>query len=199
MAGYKKQEKSLGALLIQAGFINSDQLKEALNEQKTSGEPVGKILVAKRYVKEENIIGVLKGMLVVVVELSGEKFGIEIVYAREIIKYRKITPLPDTAEYILGMISIREEVIPVVSLNRKIFGRADTITDATRIIIIDGKNGSACMAVDDVITVKNYQAGDFVNISKNSFNIDKKYISGIIKDGDSVITLIKPEALFEAG
>jgi purine-binding chemotaxis protein CheW len=198
MEAFNRQDKSLGELLIQAGFINNEQLKEALEEQGTSGEPLGKILIAKHYVKEEHIITVLKGMLVVVVELNKEKFGIEIVYSREIIKYKKITALPNMPPHILGMMNIREEVIPVISLNRRIFGREDVITEDTRIIIVDGRTEPAGIMVDNVVTVKNYQASDFANITRYSFTIDKKYIAGLIRDGESVITLIKPEILLEA-
>ncbi len=194
---YKKQDKSLGELLIQAGFITNEQLKECLLEQHSTGEPLGKILISKHYVREENIINVLKGMLVVVVEVNNEKFGIEIIYAREIIKYKKISALPNLPDYILGMMSLREDVIPVVSLNKKIFNREDAITENSKIIIIDGKKDLMGVLVDEVINVKNYQSSDFANITKYTFTIDRKYIAGLIKDGDGVITLIKPEILFE--
>ena len=198
MEGYKTQDKSLGELLIQAGYINADQLKESLEEQKTTSEPLGKILVARRYVTEQNIMSVLKGMLVVVIELNNEKFGIEIVYTREIIKVRKITPLPNMPPHILGMMNIRDEVMPVISLNRKIFGKEDAVTDDTRIIILDTKAEPAGVMVDNVITVKNYDAKDFANITRYTFTIDKKYIAGLIRDGETVITLVKPELLLEA-
>ena len=37
----------------------------------------------------------------------------------------------------------------------------------------------------------------FENINKYSLRVDKKYLAGLLKDGNSMVTLIKPEILFE--
>jgi purine-binding chemotaxis protein CheW len=199
MDGFKGQDKSLGELLIQAGFITKEQLDEALKEQKgsQSQEPLGKILVRHRYVKEENIINVLKGLLVVVIEVNHELFGMEIVYSREILKNRRITRLPNLPDYIMGMISVRDQVIPVISLSKKIFGVEGVATPETRLIIIEFKENVLGFMVDRVVSVKNFQSSSFANITKYSFNVDKKYIAGLIKDGADVITLIKPDIFFD--
>lgn len=196
---FKGQEKSLGELLIQAGYLTKEKLDEALKEQQTleSQEPLGKILVRMRFVKEENIIKVLKGLLVVVVEINKELFGMEIVFSREIIKYRNIVRLPDQPAHILGMISIRNEVIPVVSISRRIFGAEDVITEESRIMIIEFKENTLGFLVDRVMSVRNFQTSSFANITKYSFTVDKKYIAGLIKDEGEVITLIKPDVFFE--
>lgn len=196
---FKGQEKSLGELLMQAGFLSKEQLDAALKEQQNleAQEPLGKILVRLRYVKEENIINVLKGLLVVVVEINKELFGMEIVFSREIIKFKNITRLPNMPDHILGMISIRNEVIPVVSLNRRIFGVEDVITEESRIMVIEFKENTLGFLVDKVMSVRNFQSSSFANITKYSFTVDKKYIAGLIKDEGQVITLIKPDVFFE--
>ncbi len=194
----KQQEKSLGELLKQAGLITREQLEEALFEQKNSPEfePLGKILVKKQYVKEEDIISVLKGILVVIFEVNEEQFGMEIIFAKEIIKYKKIIPLPNVPAYIKGITSIRNEVVTVASLNKKIFNKEDEITDETRIIIFEFKEKNIGIIVDRVISVKNFENSSFENINKNTLTDEQKYIAGIIKDKESIITLIKPEFLF---
>ncbi len=192
----KQQQKTLGELLISSGIINKEQLEIALNEQKNTEEPLGKILVRMGFATEEDIINVLKGMLVVIFEINNESFGIEIIFAREIIKYKKIVRLPTIPEHIKGMISIRDNVIPIISLNQIIYKKEDVITDDTRIIIIENKDDAAGILVDRVIAVKNFHANDFEDLRKSSISAEKKYIAGIIKDKDRIITLIKPEFLF---
>lgn len=191
----KQQQKFLGELLINSGIINEEQLQLALNEQKNTEEPLGKILVRMGFAKEEDIINVLKGILVVIFEINNESFGIEIIFTREIIKYKKIFPLPSVSKHIKGIISIRDTVVPVISLNNIIFKKEDVITEDTRIIIVENKNSTAGILVDRVIAVKNFHANDFEDLNKTSFFLEKKYISGIIKDNDRIITLLKPEFL----
>lgn len=196
METMKKQTRSLGELLIHAGKITKDQLEETLAEQKKTGEPLGKALTRKGYVREEDIMEVLKGMLVVVFSVNSEKFGIEIVYSREILNTRKITPLPVMPDYILGMISVRNHVIPVVSLSRMIFNTRETLTDDTKIIIVEHAGDAVGLLADAILAVKNFGASDFENIRRSMLTEEKKYIAGIIKDKGEIITLLKAEHFF---
>nr|WP_312667301.1 ATPase, T2SS/T4P/T4SS family [Tissierella praeacuta] len=53
----------LGELLLYAGKINEEQLKDALNIQKKSGKKLGEVFVSENFVKEEDIIEVLEFQL----------------------------------------------------------------------------------------------------------------------------------------
>jgi len=192
----KKQNKSLGELLLHAGKVTKEQLEEGLAEQKTTGEPLGKVLIRKAYVKDEDIMEVLKGMLVVVFEVSGEKFGLEIVYSREILNNRRITPLPVMPPHILGMISVRDNVIPVISLNRMIFNSAGVQTDETKIIIMESRDDAVGVMVDRIVAVRNFGSGEFEDLRRSMISEEKKYIAGIIKDKGDIITLLKAEYFF---
>ena len=196
METMKKQTKSLGELLIHAGKITKEQLEEALTEQKKTGEPLGKTLERKGYVREEDIMEVLKGMLVVVFEVNSEKFGIEIIYSREILNSRKITPLPAIPDHILGMISVRDHVIPVISLSRMIFNVRESITEETKVIIVEQGSNAVGLLVDRILAVKNFSAADFENIRRSMIKEEKRYIAGIIKDKGDIITLLKAEHFF---
>lgn len=196
METIKKQQKSLGELLTHAGIITKEQLDEALAEQKATGEPLGKILIRRGYAKDEDIINVLKGMLVVVFELNREMFGVEIVYTKEILNLKKITPLPTMPPYIRGMVSIREMAIPVISLNELVFDKEDGAGEDARIIIIENREDRIGVIVDRVIAVKNFQTENFEDLSRSDITSEKKYIAGIIKDKGDIITLIKIDYLF---
>jgi len=192
---FKKQEKSLGELLIEAKIITREQLEQALKEQKETRAPIGKIIVKKGYAKESDIINALQGLLVIIFEINNELFAIEIVFTKEILPFKKITFVPAMPDYFLGMIAVREEVIPVISLNKKIFGKQDNIGEETKFLVIEVKEESIAIVVDRVLTVKNYQTTDFIDSSKYTMNEQKKYISGLIKDENKVISLIRPESL----
>jgi len=192
---FKKQEKSLGELLIEAKIITREQLEQALKEQKETRAPLGKIIVKKGYAKEADIINALQGLLVIIFEINNELFAIEIVFTKEILPFKKITFVPAMPDYFLGMIAVREEVVPVISLNKKIFGKQDNIGEETKFLVIEVKEESIAIVVDRVLTVKNYQTTDFIDSSKYTMNEQKKYISGLIKDENKVISLIRPESL----
>lgn len=87
---------------------------------------------------------------VVVFTLGKEKYGIEISSVKEIVKWTKITELPQMPDEIWGVLKLRDQVIPVISL-RKQFGwpEADNVED-TKIIILDIDNSFLGINVDDV-------------------------------------------------
>lgn len=69
--------------------------------------------------------------------LSSEEYGIGILKIREIIPRSRITALPQTPEYVKGVINLRGKVIPVIDLRRRFgMGKID-YTERTCIIVIE--------------------------------------------------------------
>ena len=72
----------------------------------------------------------------IVVRLGDEQYGVDIRYIDNIVRMQKITRVPKVAPYLKGVINLRGEVIPIMSLRLKMFLPQDEITKATRIIIL---------------------------------------------------------------
>ena len=69
--------------------------------------------------------------------LDNEEYGVEVLKVREIIRMPGITRMPNTPEYVEGIINLRGKVIPIISL-RKRFGLVERENNShTRIIIMD--------------------------------------------------------------
>jgi chemotaxis signal transduction protein len=51
--------------------------------------------------------------------LASEEYGLEILKVREIFGYMDITAIPQTPDYVKGVINLRGQVIPVVDLRAK--------------------------------------------------------------------------------
>jgi len=58
----------------------------------------------------------------IVVKLENEQFGIDIKYVDNIVKMQKITRVPKCQDFFVGVINLRGEIVPVMSLRKK-FGR----------------------------------------------------------------------------
>lgn len=126
----------------------------------------------------------------IVVKVGVEQYGIDINYVDNIVKMKKITRVPKSQKYFNGVINLRGEIIPVMSIRRKFELEDDSYTDKTRIIILKPDQQEAIGVIVDMVK-------EVVNL--NSSNIDKmaidakdelsKYISGIGKN-ESNNTLI---------
>ncbi|HTB33625.1 MAG TPA: chemotaxis protein CheW, partial [bacterium] len=107
MNGVRQQFRSLGALLMERGLLTPAQLDAALDEQKRSGEKLGRILVSRGWVRDKDILTVLQGMMVVIFQLKDEDYGVETLQVREIIRWAAARPLPDSPPWLAGLIDYR--------------------------------------------------------------------------------------------
>ena len=130
----------------------------------------------------------------IVVKFGDEQYGIDIKYIDNIVRMQRITRVPKVQSYIKGVINLRGEVIPVVSIRLKMGLFEDEITKKTRIIIIRLDNGEIIgMLVDEVKEVVHLNPQ---TIETPSFKLDEKnaaYLAGIGKKGDTLISLLNIE------
>ena len=133
---------------------------------------------------------------VVVFSLAEEKYGIGISLVREIVKWSKTTELPQMSDELSGVIKLRDQVIPVISL-RKRFGwqEAENLAD-TKIIILEIDSVLIGINVDDVDAVMDVP-GSAVEPT-NGLMGQAKMISGIAKLPDLLLILLDLRALFSS-
>ena len=87
----------------------------------------------------------------IVIRLGSESYGVDIKYVDNIVRMQNITRVPKVPEYIKGVINLRGEVIPVMSIRLKMFLPEDEYTRATRIIILKLEQyGTIGIIVDEV-------------------------------------------------
>lgn len=139
--------------------------------------------------EENNLI--LESKQYIVVKIGNEQYGIDIQYVDNIVRMQRITRVPKAQSYFKGVINLRGEIIPVMSIRLKFGLEADVITNATRIIIIKLEPQSAIgILVDEV---KEVVTLDESNVEKATYNAkDEKtgFLSGIGKHGDGLISLL---------
>jgi len=85
--------------------------------------------------------------------LDGEEYAVDIMRVKEIIRVPGITKVPNAAHYIEGVVSIRNQLLPIVNM-RTFFGLSDMeINDQARVIIVDTGTITAGFRVDRVAEV----------------------------------------------
>ncbi|MBO5282106.1 MAG: purine-binding chemotaxis protein CheW [Lachnospiraceae bacterium] len=127
----------------------------------------------------------------IVVRLGEEQYGIDIRYIDNIVRMQKITRVPKVAPYLKGVINLRGEVIPIMSLRLKMFLPEDEITKATRIIILKLEQyGSVGIIVDEVKEVVTLDAEHIEKIAYDSKDDRNNFLSGIGKYEGGLISLL---------
>ena len=73
---------------------------------------------------------------VVVFRMQGESFGVDIFRVNEIIRLHRITPLPNSADHLLGLVNLRGKTVPVFDLRRRLGLPTAEPTEASRIVVV---------------------------------------------------------------
>jgi purine-binding chemotaxis protein CheW len=128
--------------------------------------------------------------------LAEQEYGIEITKVREIIGVLDITPVPQTSEFVRGVINLRGKVIPVLDLRLR-FGLPYREPDArTCIVVVASLNDAGQpvlmgLVVDQVSEVVNVAAGEVDPTPDFGTDMDVSYLLGIAKVAGGVKILLE--------
>ena len=120
--------------------------------------------------------------------LAGEKYGINVMQVREVLRDIEIAPVPGAPDYVLGIINLRGNVVTVVD-TRSRFGLPSGETNTeSRIIIIENNEQTLGLLVDSIAEVADIFKSQ-IELTPNVGNDDSsKYIQGVhSRDGELLI------------
>ena len=139
---------------------------------------------------------VSEGKQFIVVKLGTEQYGIDIQSVDNIVRMQNITRVPKAQHYFKGVINLRGEIIPVMSLRLKFGLEADEFTNTTRIIIIKLEaQATIGIIVDEVIEVVTLNEEEIEKSSYNESDEKAAYLLGVGKHGESLISLMNIEGV----
>lgn len=128
---------------------------------------------------------------------GNEYFGLKIQYVNEIIQYQPITVIPETEDYIKGLINLRGKVIPVIDVRLRFKQEPFEYNDRTCIIVISVKSTVVGLIVEkiaEVVEIKEENILPPPTIGRVD-KVQQKYVYGIGKVGDTVKLLLDPDKL----
>lgn len=131
----------------------------------------------------------------IVVKLDQEQYGIDISFIDNIVRMERITRVPKVQSFFPGVINLRGEIIPVMSLRNR-FGLPDKeYTSATRMIILKPENGAKIgILVDEVREVVTLSEE---NIEKASRDEQGMNLLGVGKYKDTLISLLNIQEIIQ--
>ncbi|MDH5477097.1 MAG: chemotaxis protein CheW [Nitrospinota bacterium] len=122
--------------------------------------------------------------------LGEEEFGINIGIVKEIIKLMDITHIPQTPDYIKGVINLRERVIPVTDLRMKFGMPKEAYTHETCIIVLDMPGVTGGIIIDSVSEVVDIKPGEIEPPPAFDGKTEVANIQGMAKVKGKVIILL---------
>ncbi|MBD3267388.1 chemotaxis protein CheW [bacterium] len=122
--------------------------------------------------------------------LAGEEYGVPILSVQEIIRYETVTRVPQSSEFIEGVLNLRGQVIPVVNLRKKFALEERELDNSTRIIVVEVQGRVVGMVVDEVSEVMQIDSDDIAPPPPLGTTVQADFISGMGKIDDKLIILL---------
>lgn len=135
-----------------------------------------------------------KSIQVLTFLLDNEIYGTDISQIQEVLEYRKVTPVPRTPDFLLGVINLRGKVVPVVDLRRQFDMQVADNTVNTCIVIVDvmfdGEKNPMGILADAVKEVVELPLDHISQPPRIGSRIDTRFISGLGKHDDQFIIIL---------
>lgn len=130
--------------------------------------------------------------------LGSEEYSVEILRVREIIGILDITPLPQTPDYVKGVINLRGKIIPVIELRTKFGMPSIEYTEETCIVVVEVTSPTGDdqfpmgVIVDSVSEVQNISREQIEPAPNFGPSLNTGYIMGMgkVRSGDRETVLI---------
>jgi len=133
--------------------------------------------------------------------VTGEQaFGIDVLSSREIVREENITNIPESPDFVKGVIDLREEIVPIVNLE-KLFNTklsTDEEINEKKIIIIKVEGtliGLEVDSVEEIIEIKNDTIKKAPSITKK---YSKDYIQGVASHDDELFIILDVKNIFSS-
>lgn len=128
---------------------------------------------------------------------GNECYALKIQYVSEIICFQAITAIPESEDYIKGLINLRGKIIPVIDVRLRFKQEPLEYNDRTCIMVINVKSTVVGLIIEKIAEVVEIQEENILpppSIGKAD-KTQNKYVYGIGKVGDSVKLLLDPDKL----
>jgi purine-binding chemotaxis protein CheW len=150
--------------------------------------------------EEEKVIDYANTSEFMTFELGAMKYAIELPKIREILTYPdNITTLPNTNEWVKGLINLRGEVVPILDIRIKFNTSESVFNDSTSVIaVITEDKRMIGIIVDSVDDVQRLDISQLAPVSEMGSAIPAKYLKGYVRlDNNEMLVIMDIERVVD--
>lgn len=131
-----------------------------------------------------------KEIKILIFNINGEYYATDIMEVERILGYEETTKLPDSPNFVEGVIKYEENVLPIISLAKKFNLEEQEIKESCKIIVSKQDKGKIGIIVDVVSEVKDINTKDIETPPEIIAGISRRYIKGLIKSDNNIIIFL---------
>lgn len=124
-----------------------------------------------------------------------QDFAINISHVEKIIEFQTPNPIPESSDYLLGVIKYNDRILPVINLSKKLYNVNSGYDENDKVIVIMWKGTYLGLAVDDIIGIRGYEDKQLEEAVMNT-QISKEYVIGFIKAEEGITIVLDTDKIF---
>lgn len=127
---------------------------------------------------------------VLIFSVGNNYYATDIMEIERILGYEEPTKLPDSPEFLEGVMNYEGNILPVISLNKKFAIESKEKSADTKIIVAKQNDYKTGIIVDLVLEVKDVKKENIEDAPQIVGGISKRYIKGLIKIDKKIIIFL---------
>lgn len=135
---------------------------------------------------------------IVVFRMGSDEFGTEISSVVEVLEYRPPVHVPRAPAFLEGVIYLREDILPVVDLRKRMEVTAAAPTPDTRYLIVLIDQERVALLVDAVVEVAHLRGDELTPPPAFFRGIAAEYLHGLARLGERVVIVLKLERILSS-
>lgn len=134
-------------------------------------------------------------MRLVSFQVDDREYAVDILKITEIIYYKPATPVPDSPDFVEGVVDLRGTVIPVIDLKKRLHLPSTTATRPNHILIVRFHDKMIGIVVDEVKQVVQIDEGEIQSSQNFMERANSKYLQGVCKINERLVFLLSLDTL----
>ena len=178
-------------------LLDGEQLLPAIEYSQSTSDQDEKSGFIKAEVAQKQILDETQ---LVTFRLGTEEFAIKIMGVQEIIRVTELSKIPNAPEYVDGVVSLRDQLLPIVNLRRKFKMPAVDVTDDSRIIVVNLNKSSVGIMVDSMSEVLIVRNNTIEALPSFMSDTQSEQLNGVAKlnDGKRLIMIMDVEKVLSS-
>ena len=128
-------------------------------------------------------------------DLAGEEYGVEILAVREIRGWSRVTRIPQTPAYLLGVLNLRGAIVPIMDLRLRFGLERESYGDSTVVIIVAVAERLFGIVVDAVSDVVDIDPSAIKPVPDMGAVVDTRYLKGLATHVERMVMLLDVDKL----
>lgn len=126
---------------------------------------------------------------------NNQNFALDIIKIDRIIEFQQPKKLPESSEYLLGVIQFNGRILPIIDLTKRLYNIDSSHGENVKVIVVLWRDKQIGLVVDDIKGIHSFKEEQFEQTNED-IQISKEYILGFIKTKNDITIVLDINKLF---